>query len=69
VRNLKRLDLTRFERLLGRLTAAGATFQQGSMDDGLFWEVATTTASGEPVTLAFEPYAGRLVRVVKGDAQ
>jgi hypothetical protein len=66
---LQRLDLGRFERVLGRLTASGATFQQGSTEDGLFWDVQTTTAAGEPVTLGFEPYAGRLVRVVKGGAQ
>jgi hypothetical protein len=39
------------------------------MEDGLFWEVATTTASRQAVTLGIEPYAGRLVRVVNGGAQ
>jgi hypothetical protein len=66
---LERLGLRAFDRVLGSLTAGSATFQQGSVDEGLYWEVATTSASGEPVSLGFEPYAGRLVRVVKGGAQ
>jgi hypothetical protein len=66
---LQRVNLGAFERVLGRLTVASAAFQQGTSDDGLYWELATTTASGEPVTLGFEPYAGRLVRVVKGGAK
>jgi hypothetical protein len=66
---LRDLDLPTFAKVLGRLTATGAAFQAGSADDGLYWEVAATSATGSPVTLGFDPFAGRLVRVVMGGAQ
>ena len=66
---LQGLDLTAFDTVLGRLIVGTAQFQPGALEDGLYREVAATTAAGEPVTLGFEPYAGRLVRYAKGGGQ
>jgi hypothetical protein len=66
---LQQLDLGAFTGITGALTASGATFQTGTGDDGLYWEVPATSALGEPVTLGFEPYAGRLVTFVRGGGQ
>jgi hypothetical protein len=56
-------------RLMGALSIQAVQFQRGSGDEPLYWQVAATTPNGEAMTLAFEPYAGRLVRIVKGGAQ
>ena len=63
---LRDLNLRSLATVLGRLTAKGASFQAGTADDGLYWQVAATTPSGAAVTLGFEPYRGRLVRVGGG---
>jgi hypothetical protein len=63
---LRDLKLASLTTVLGRLTATGAAFQLGTPDDGLYWAVTATTASGAAVTLGFEPYEGRLVRVGGG---
>lgn len=63
------LDLTMVKPLVGSMTRQGTQFQTGPEQEGLYWEVAATTAAGESVTLGFEPYAGRLVRFVKGGLQ
>ena len=63
---LRDLNLPSLAKVLGRLTATGASFQAGTADDGLYWQVTATTASGAAVTLGFEPYKGRLVRVGGG---
>jgi hypothetical protein len=63
---LRDLNLASLATVLGRLTATGASFQAGTADDGLYWQVAAATPSGAAVTLGFEPYRGRLVRVGGG---
>jgi hypothetical protein len=63
---LRDLNLPSLAKVLGRVTATGASFQAGTAEDGLYWQVAATTASGAAVTLGFEPYKGRLVRVGGG---
>jgi len=63
---LRDLNLASLATVLGRLTATGASFQAGTADDGLYWQVAATTPSGAAVTLGFEAYRGRLVRVGGG---
>ena len=66
---LRDLDLPALAKVLGRLTRTGATFQGGAGDEGMYWEVRATSATGAPVTLAFEPYNGRLVRIASGGGQ
>jgi hypothetical protein len=66
---LQQLDLDSLTLITGALTASGATFHTGTGDEGLYWEVPATSAVGEPVTLGFEPYAGRLVTFVRGGGQ
>jgi hypothetical protein len=66
---LQQLDLPSLRPLLGALTVQTAEFHQDATDDGVFWQVAATGAGGESLTLGFEPYAGRLVRVSRGAAQ
>jgi hypothetical protein len=63
---LRDLPLTELAPVLGRLRASDAAFQNGAVDEGPYWAVTGTGASGSPVTLGFEPYAGRLVRVTLG---
>jgi hypothetical protein len=66
---LRDLDLLALRQVLGALTRTGANFQMGTGDDGLYWEVTATSATGAPVTLGFEPYNGRLVRIATGGGQ
>jgi hypothetical protein len=66
---LRDLNLAAFTKVLGRLTRTGASFQAGTAEDGLYWEVSATSATGAPVTLGFEPYNGRLVRFATGGGQ
>jgi hypothetical protein len=66
---LRDLNLPAFAKVLGRLTRKNAAFQLGAADDGPYWEVTATSSSGAPVTLGFEPYKGRLVKVATGGAQ
>lgn len=66
---LRDLDLPALAKVLGKLTRTGASFQMGASEDGLYWEVSATSAGGTPVTLGFEPYNGRLVRVATGGGQ
>lgn len=66
---VQQLDLAVVRPIAGAVTVQGTQFQRGPAEDGLYWEVAATTAAGEPITLGFEPYAGRLVRFAKGGGQ
>jgi hypothetical protein len=66
---LDTLDLAGLRPFTGAVAVQGAVFQRDASDDGVFWQVAATTATGEAVTLGFEPYAGRLVRFARGGGQ
>jgi hypothetical protein len=66
---LQQLDLGALTGITGVLTASGATFQTGTGENGVYWEVPATSALGEPVTLGFEAYGGRLVAFVRGGGQ
>jgi hypothetical protein len=63
------LDLGLVTPITGTLAVQRTQFQVGLPNDGLHWEVATTSVTGEAVTLGFEPFAGRLVRFARGTAQ
>jgi hypothetical protein len=65
---LEQIDVAGLRRLLGTLQVQDASFQTGTAEDGLYWEV-TGTAGGAPVRLAFEPFEGRLIRIVRGGGQ
>jgi hypothetical protein len=66
---LDTIDLARLRPFTGAVAVQGAVFLRDASDDGVFWQVAATTATGEAVTLGFEPYAGRLVRFARGGGQ
>jgi hypothetical protein len=66
---LQQVDLKSLTPMLGTLAVQSATLQQDASDDGIYWQVAATGTGGEALTLGFEPYAGRLVRVVRGGGQ
>ena len=62
---VQQLDLSVARTVAGSLAVRSTQFQRGVPEDGMYWEVAATSAAGD-VTLGFEPYAGRLVKVVRG---
>lgn len=66
---LQHIDLKSLQPLLGTLTINAPVFTHDATDDGLFWQVPTTSAIGEQLTLGFEPYLGRLVRLTRGGGQ
>jgi hypothetical protein len=66
---LRDLDLPSLRQVLGALTRTGASFQPGNEGDGPYWAIEATSATGGPVTLGFEPYNGRLVRIATGGGQ
>ena len=61
---VQQLDLGVARTVAGWLAVRRTRFQRGVPEDGMYWEVAATSAAGD-VTLGFEPYAGRLVKVVR----
>jgi hypothetical protein len=63
---MQKLDLKSLQPMLGTLTLSAPVFTQDATDDGLFWQVGATDATGQSVTLGFEPYLGRLVRLTRG---
>jgi hypothetical protein len=65
----QQLDLRVVTPITGTLAVQRTQFQIGLPTDGLYWEVATTSVTGEVVTLGFEPFAGRLVRFARGAAR
>jgi hypothetical protein len=66
---VQKVDLTSLQPLLGTLTVNAPVFTQDATDDGLFWQVGATNATGQSLTLGFEPYLGRLVRLTRGGGQ
>jgi len=66
---LQQLNLQVVKALAGTLTATDTTFQNGTTELPLYWEVSATSPLGDRVTLGFEPYAGRLVKFVRGGGQ
>jgi hypothetical protein len=51
------------------MTVADAVFEAGEGDDALTWAVSAAGVNGEIVRLGYEPYSGRLVKIVRGGAQ
>jgi hypothetical protein len=66
---VNQIDLRGVKSLLGSLTRQAVQFEIGPEEEGLYWRVATSSASGETIALDYEPFGGRLVRVVKGGIQ
>ena len=62
------LNLGGLTTIAGALAVRSTQFERGVPEDGMYWEVAATSAAGD-VTLGFEPYAGRLVKFVRGGAR
>lgn len=66
---LRDLNLPGLAKVLGSLTRTGATFRAGMAQNWLHWQVSATSATGARVTLAFEPFNGRLARLATGGRQ